>query len=149
VRAAPPGERRELLETLLRAKVARVLATAPDRLDIDRPLLQLGLDSLMAVELRNWIEGELQVSLPVVELMRSPSLSRLAELVAERLQARDDDRNAAPGNTRPEPQDELAAALPLLEAAPAVLLERLGDLSGEQVDVLLAALLQEGHHGSR
>jgi acyl transferase domain-containing protein/aryl carrier-like protein len=140
LRAAAPGERRELLETLLRAKVARVLATAPERLDIDRPLLQLGLDSLMAVELRNWIEGELQVRLPVAELMRSPSLSRLAELVADRLES---------GDAEPGQPNKLAAALPPLEAAPEALLERLGELSGEQVDVLLATLLQEGHDESR
>ena len=90
--ATPPGGRagrapRQLLEALLRDKVARVLGTTPDRLDGDRPLLQLGIDSLMAVELRNWIEGELRVNLPIVELMRSPSCPRLAELLAEQLEA--------------------------------------------------------------
>ena len=81
-----PEDRPGLLGTLLRDKVARVLGTSPDRLDGDKPLLQLGIDSLMAVELRNWLEGELQVNLPIVELMRSPSLSGLAELLAERLE---------------------------------------------------------------
>jgi hypothetical protein len=105
----------------------------------------------MAVELRNWIEGELRICLPVVELMRSPSLSRLAELLAERITTGDDDRSATPGHTRAEPAHPGALAVPLppLDAAPEALLERLDDLSGEQVDVLLAALLQQGHHGSR
>ncbi len=48
------------LDALLRDKVARVLGTSPDRLDGDKPLLNLGIDSLMAVELRNWIEQELR-----------------------------------------------------------------------------------------
>ena len=86
--AADPEGRPGLLGALLRDKVARVLGTSPDRLDGDRPLLQLGIDSLMAVELRNWLEGELQVDLPIVELMRSPSVSGLAELLAERLETR-------------------------------------------------------------
>ena len=73
-----PTGRPALLEALLRDKVARVLGTSPDRLDGDKPLSQLGIDSLMAVELRNWLEGELQVDLPIVELMRSPSVSGLA-----------------------------------------------------------------------
>src|SRR5262249_18471893 len=47
IRAAAAEDRPGLLETLLRDKVARVLGTAPDRLNGDRPLLQLGLDSLM------------------------------------------------------------------------------------------------------
>jgi NADPH:quinone reductase-like Zn-dependent oxidoreductase/aryl carrier-like protein len=134
VRAAAPGERRGLLEALLVQKVARVLATATERLDVDRPLLQLGLDSLMAVELRNWIEGELQVNLPVVELMRSPSLSRLAELLAERFQTGDEARIAS---------SEIQAD------APEALLERLEDLSGEQVDALLSVLLQDRNDDAR
>src|SRR5262249_13021898 len=81
VRTAAPEERPRLLDALLRDKVARLLGASPARLDGDRPLLQLGLDSLMAVELRNWVEGELRVNLPIVELMRSPSLSRLSELL--------------------------------------------------------------------
>ena len=112
-----------------------------------RPLLQLGLDSLMAVELRNWIEGELRVNLPIVELMRSPSLSRLAEVLAEQLEAaaespshaRRPDRGLEGARKWPHP----GAAGP--GAAPEVLLERVGDLSGEQVDALLAALLQGEH----
>jgi NAD(P)-dependent dehydrogenase (short-subunit alcohol dehydrogenase family)/aryl carrier-like protein len=151
LRAAAPGERRQLLESLLQAKIAGVLATSPERLDIDRPLLQLGLDSLMAVELRNWIESELQVGLPVVELMRSPSLTYLAELVAQRLETGSEHLNAAldPQRADPAQTDGLDAPFPRLESAPEALLERLADLSGDQVDVLLATLLQEGHHGSR
>ncbi len=84
--AANSDGRAGLLDTMVRDKVARVLGTSPDRLDGDRPLLQLGVDSLMAVELRNWLEGELRVDLPIVALMRSPNVSGLVELLAERLQ---------------------------------------------------------------
>jgi len=37
-----------IVGALLRDKVARVLGTSPDRLAGDTPLLQLGIDSLMA-----------------------------------------------------------------------------------------------------
>jgi NADPH:quinone reductase-like Zn-dependent oxidoreductase/aryl carrier-like protein len=153
VSAAAPEARRGVLEALLREKVARVLATVPERLEVDRPLLQLGLDSLMAVELRNWIEGELRVNLPVVELMRSPSLALLADLLAERFQAEAEAETAAPGPAHADrsPLHELAATLTSLdlEAAPEALLERLGDLSGEQIDGLLAALLPDSNNGAR
>ncbi len=86
--AADSAGRAQLLDTLVRDKVAHVLGTSPDRLDGDRPLLQLGVDSLMAVELRNWLEGELRVDLPIVALMRSPSVSGLVELLVERLETR-------------------------------------------------------------
>src|SRR5439155_18383823 len=52
-------DRRAILEPRLREKIARVLGTPPDRLDAETPLLRLGVDSLMSVELLNWIEAEL------------------------------------------------------------------------------------------
>ena len=87
IRAASGGDRPALVGSLLHDKLARVLGMSPDRLDGDKPLLQLGIDSLMAVELRNWLESELRVDLPIVELMRSPCVSGLAEQLAERLEA--------------------------------------------------------------
>ncbi len=151
LRAAAPAERRGLVEALIRDKVARVLGTAPERLDGDRPLLQLGLDSLMAVELRNWIEGELRVNLPIVELMRSPSMSRLAEVLAEQFEAGAEALSPAPGQTGAPREQAMGphTALPALEAAPEALLERVGDLSGEQVDALLATLLHGTNSGAR
>jgi acyl transferase domain-containing protein/aryl carrier-like protein len=149
--AAAPAERLELLEVLIRDRVARVLGMTPERLDGDRPLLQLGLDSLMAVELRNWIEGELRVNLPIVELMRSPSISRLAKLLAEQFEAGAEAPSPAPGPAGvPREQAEVSATtLPVLEAAPEALLERVGALSGEQIDALLTTLLHGSTHGAR
>src|SRR5262249_10269418 len=61
IRAAAPGERRALVEAHVRWVVARVLGLTPDWLDAQRPLVDLGLDSLMAIELRNRIEVDLGV----------------------------------------------------------------------------------------
>jgi thioester reductase-like protein len=83
--SAPPEERKEMVQTLLREKVARALGSSASRVDMEKPLLDLGIDSLMAVELRNWMEGELQVMVPITELMRSPSLGRLSELLLAQL----------------------------------------------------------------
>jgi acyl transferase domain-containing protein/NAD(P)-dependent dehydrogenase (short-subunit alcohol dehydrogenase family)/aryl carrier-like protein len=119
VLAAAPGERRGLLDTLLRDKVARVLGTSPDKLDVEKRLLHLGLDSLMAVELRNWIEGELRVRFPIVELMRSPSLSGLTEILL--------------GQLTPPTSDS-------------VLSTEYSALTEEQTDALLTTLLIEQQH---
>ena len=134
-----------MLAAMLRDKVAGVLETTPDRLDADKPLLQLGIDSLMAVELRNWLEGQLQVDLPIVELMRSPGVSGLAEVLADRLE----DAGTAPahrpgrnGSANGHHEDNGHAGRPV-PAAPTELLSRIDDLSGDQVDALLAALLDE------
>jgi len=144
--AAGPADRPGLLGALLRDKVARVLGTAPDRLEVDKPLLQLGIDSLMAVELRNWLEGELQVDLPIVELMRSPSVSGLAELLAERLETGGKAPScelgcdgAVKGSAdTPDGHGRLPLAM-----APNELLARIDDLSGDELDSVLAGLLDE------
>lgn len=79
-------QRAECVDRMLREKVTRLLGVAAERLDAATPLLDLGLDSLMAVELRNWIESQLRVDLPVVQLMRSPSLNVLTEAICDGLQ---------------------------------------------------------------
>lgn len=151
IEAASPEARAEILGDLLRDKVARVLGTAPERIDNDRPLLQLGIDSLMAVELRNWIEGELHVNLPIVELMRSPSLSRLAALLAESCGPKDASPPSGPARQRTPgaPEDGHPRAVAGPGAPPEEWLARVADLSGEQVDALLASLLNERVNGAR
>jgi amino acid adenylation domain-containing protein len=83
--AAPPAERKEKLQFLIRDRLARVLGTVADKIDHDRSMLEMGVDSLMAVQLRNWIEGELRVTLPIVELMRSPTVEQLADVLLAQL----------------------------------------------------------------
>ncbi len=84
--AVEPEQRRGVLETLLKEQVSRVLGTTPDRLDVTCPLTDMGLDSLVAVELKNWTEGELGLQLPTVELLRGPSVAQLVDLLAKQLE---------------------------------------------------------------
>ena len=97
----------------------------------------------MAVELRNWLEGELQVDLPIVELMRSPSVSGLADLLADRLET-------ARGSTSTDAGRDAAAIGPAHSHNGTRSVSRaersnewpqgIDDLSGDEVDALLAAL---------
>ena len=72
-------ERRELLEGLLRKRIARVLRVAPEALDMGRPLTRMGLDSLMAVELRNALARELDSAPSIVEILRCSGGDALVE----------------------------------------------------------------------
>ena len=56
LRAAPAGGEDEILVAYVGETLAAVLGMRPDEVGIDVPLLQLGLDSLMAIEVRNRIE---------------------------------------------------------------------------------------------
>lgn len=74
----PAGERSQFLEGYLKGHIARVLSVAPARLDPHRSLLTLGLDSLTSIEIKNRIEAELSVTIPIVQLLKGPSISQLA-----------------------------------------------------------------------
>ncbi len=145
IRTAAPSERGSLVGALLRDKISLVLGIKPDRLDDARPLLQLGIDSLMAVELRNWIEGELRVNLPIAELLRSPSISGLTTLLAERLGSEDGtpSPSSASNGEVTEGTDPYIPSANGLGAAPEDILSQVEDLSSEQIDALLATLLND------
>ncbi len=106
----PQERRKELLLSFLKDKVARVLGSSPDKVDLTKPLTEVGLDSLMAVELRNWVEGELRVSLPIAELLQGPSVDRLADLLLEQLLKADTPPAPARAELRAEPPVAAEAA---------------------------------------
>jgi acyl carrier protein len=76
--AAQPAERLALLQSHLRELVARVLGLPPSKLDVQQPLSNLGLDSLMAVELKNRIAVDLGVNVPMVTFLSGPSVEQAA-----------------------------------------------------------------------
>ncbi len=85
--AAEPGKRREMMESYLHRQTARVLGLAASRLDPQRSLTTLGFDSLMAVELRNRVETDLEVTLPLVELLQGPTTVQLSGMLLEQVTA--------------------------------------------------------------
>jgi acyl-CoA synthetase (AMP-forming)/AMP-acid ligase II/acyl carrier protein len=80
-----PAERQRLLEEYIRGKIARVLKLSPSRLDVQRPFNSLGLDSLAALELKNWIEEELQVQVPITAFLQEPGIAQFAAQLLEQL----------------------------------------------------------------
>src|SRR6201999_208121 len=79
ITAAPESERPALLEAYLVESMRRVLRMPANKpLATDQPLNRFGLDSLMAVELKNRIEADLSVGLPVSKILLCTGLSKLA-----------------------------------------------------------------------
>ncbi|HKV32965.1 MAG TPA: KR domain-containing protein, partial [Pyrinomonadaceae bacterium] len=136
VLAAEPSARAELLVDYLRAIASRILGLRQTALDSHRPLNAMGLDSLMAIELKNAIQTNLGIALPVAVLVSGPSITELVAQMLELLDEQAEDSSALVHFDVDE-HHSLGAA----EAEQ--LLASLDDLSSEQVDRLLAEMLNE------
>ncbi|MER7751970.1 amino acid adenylation domain-containing protein [Kitasatospora sp. NPDC097643] len=105
-READEQTRRALVAERLAAAVAAVLRLDADRVDEQTRLGAHGLDSLLAMELRARVHGELGVALPVVALLGNGPVGELVTLLCDGLA----ELAAADGPARPaavEPhQDE-------------------------------------------
>jgi acyl carrier protein len=128
----PPDDWQPILERQLREQAARVLRLSAAALDVEQPLNNVGIDSLMAIELKNRIETDLGVTVPMVKFLEGPSVGDLAKCVADLLVPA-----IGPG---PTATSDLPANGDLDPRAADELLARLDDLSDDQVDALLAGL---------
>ena len=83
VMAAAPEARAPMIQDFIAENMAAVCSIEADGIDRDTPLTSLGLDSLMAVELMNRIEGDIGLSVPMGKVLAGPSIRELAEIIVE------------------------------------------------------------------
>jgi acyl transferase domain-containing protein/aryl carrier-like protein len=105
-----PGERAAVLADHLRQHIANVLRIPPAQIDLDQSLLAMGIDSLMAVELKNRIETKLGVSISLAQLIKGPTLTELAHALV----------GSAAGTSSELPSDADSPFSTLISAARAV-----------------------------
>jgi acyl carrier protein len=129
----PPGNRFSLLEARIAEKAVRVLGIDGGQPpDPRRPLQEMGLDSLMAVELRNALAQGSGITLPSTLLFDHPTIEALVAFMAPLLGA------------GPEAGIPAGASSPGLGAAPANVVSRIEEMSDEEVDRLLAERTGKG-----
>jgi thioester reductase-like protein len=85
LKQAPISDRQLLLTNYLQGKVAKILGLSKAPLNPDQSLHELGLDSLMSVELTSLMRTELQVELPIRALIEDPSITNIAVLILDQL----------------------------------------------------------------
>ncbi|MGW1541294.1 SDR family NAD(P)-dependent oxidoreductase [Streptomyces sp. NPDC002309] len=66
---------------VLKQVAAEILEVKPERLSTTRPLNRIGMDSMMAVQLRNVIDRRFQVKLPMGRILRDASIASLSQAV--------------------------------------------------------------------
>ena len=121
---APVHIRQHLLINTMRASVGKILGLAASvAVDPERPLNELGLDSLMAIELRNALGLALGQRLPATLLFDHPTMAGLAEhLLQDVLHLPDEQADAHEALDQQEPSE--------LDVS---------DLSEDEIELLLAA----------
>jgi thioester reductase-like protein len=102
LRALGAPERRGRLEQWLREKLAAVLGASLDDVAPAASFSELGLDSLMALELRNRVESELGLSVSATVALSHDSVTRLAAHLAARIE-----QGSAKGEADDLPIEEL------------------------------------------
>jgi myxalamid-type polyketide synthase MxaB len=142
--SAEPATRTDLLQSYLRQQVCRILGLTKDNLELEHPLTNMGLDSLMALELKNRIENDLEVAMPMVEFLRGPNLIQLSELVLSKVALGDPNhpvmqptQSNGGRNGSHSPQEDAAD-----------LLAQIDQLSEEEINALLNEYLPEEKHPS-
>ncbi|KAL2864983.1 putative polyketide synthase [Aspergillus lucknowensis] len=79
----------KIMQALYSAKIQSILLLPPEKILYDAPLIELGIDSLAAVEVRSWLLKELKADLPVLKILGGGSINDLSretlEKVADRL----------------------------------------------------------------
>ena len=128
IEAASPEELEGLIGQAVRDAVGSVLRVKPDTLRDDQPLTDLGLDSLMGVEIENSIESSLGVALPPASLIRARTIGQIVALLGEQMGAKKSDRAASPSRIQITAPESASTDEVNLEA-----------LSDEQIEGLLGA----------
>lgn len=117
----PDGERPEALARRLREQVASALEIEDPRgLDPNRPLFEVGLTSLRAIEIRDALSASLAITLPATLLFDHPTVAALTLSLGQQVL----------GLEAPEPPAPAGAARRLME--------EIDQLSDEEATALLA-----------
>ena len=74
---------RTKLIDIIRAEVATIIQAAPSDIDINRPLVDIGLDSLMGLNLKMAVEERMGQTLPLLSIGDGLTLANLANEVIE------------------------------------------------------------------
>ncbi|MGT0193983.1 amino acid adenylation domain-containing protein [Burkholderia pyrrocinia] len=113
---ASPRERKRLLADSIDRAVAQVLGYAAGTLDRDLGFFEMGMDSLMALDVRTHLEKALGIPLSVALLFDHPTVNALADFLAEQSSGTAPDAHAAPTQAVPAQPRAVAPAIEAREA---------------------------------
>ena len=128
VLALPPVEQVAAVSDLVIAQLAATVGMAPAEIDRTRPLAQLGLDSLMAVELKARIETHAGCELPMNLFNADLTAERLAEKFLKQMSGTVPETKPVVQPRKAPASAEIGASFGRTETTPLIELVRTGRL---------------------
>lgn len=69
----------QIVQSAFSSKLEAMMQLAPDSVDVNMPLIDLGCDSLLAVEIRTWFLKELRMDIPVLKVLSGDTVAQICE----------------------------------------------------------------------
>jgi myxalamid-type polyketide synthase MxaB len=136
--AMVPADRENWLRMYLCAHLAKTLGITSNEIEVQRPINTMGIDSLMALEMKNRIETELGVTLPIVKFLEGANTTEIASLLLQELESTQPREQQLVHDVEIDTADPKASTIDSAQAAQ--ILVDIDKLSDAEVDSLLASL---------
>lgn len=137
--ALPEEKRNQPFGDYVTQQVVSVLRIPEAQFDAHAPLSRLGVDSLMAVELRNRFQRELKIDAPIPIFLDGSDTQTLIERLLQRFEK---SAKTQPAQVKAKPS-ALDLAKDLDSSNAEKLLEKIDDLSDEEIDALFGSAVKE------
>ena len=140
LKTAPESERESILHQYAQQQVVKTLGLDPSKpFDTQRMLADIGMDSLMAVELKNKIDGDFGMNIPVAYFLEKATVAGLAKMLLEQYS----NENHAPASEDGSQNGNSHVSTTMDSETAKNLLSNLDQLSEDEVNSLLSSMLVE------
>jgi 8-amino-7-oxononanoate synthase len=110
--AAPAEERLALLTQHVKTQIAKVMGlSSPEEIELDRSFTDLGMDSLMGMEMKSRLQSSLNCSFPITLAMDYPTVGSLISYIDQAVLSAGA-ASTAPGKVLPKPKTSSVTASP-------------------------------------
>jgi acyl transferase domain-containing protein/acyl carrier protein len=103
-----PGDRAEMMALMIVEVVSETMHKPANKIDINMPLSEMGIDSLMAVELQYGVSTKFGVDIPVLELVRSGCILELAGTLLDHMKVSHEGSNASQSSDEASKEEVVA-----------------------------------------